>query len=158
MVEPAATAPRPARAGARTAAWVVLVAVLAPALAWAWARDGRGVPLLPWPELTWRLCAYAVLEELAFRGAVQPWLARRPALAGRAWAGLSAANLLTSLAFAAAHATVQPPWQALMMLPVSLVLGLALEHSGRLAAPVALHLYFNLLLWLASLLSTAPGR
>lgn len=158
MAGPAAPAPGPGRAGTRTVAWAVLVAVVAPAVAWAWARDGRGVPPLPWPELAWRLGAYAVLEELAFRGAVQPWLARRPALAGRAWAGLSAANLLTSLAFAAAHATVQPPWQAAAMLPVSLVLGLALEQSGRLAAPVALHLYFNLLLWGASLLSSAMPR
>lgn len=131
--------------------WAGLVAIGAPAVAWVWALIGHGVPALPWPELAWRLLGFAVLEELAFRGAVQPWLAGRRSLAGRAWWGLSAPNLLTSVSFAAAHLTVHSPGQAAAMFPVSLVLGLSLEHSGRLAAPVVLHAYFNLLLWIASL-------
>lgn len=150
--------PGPGRPRARAVAWAVLVLVAAPAVAWAWARHAQAVPPLPWPELAWRLGAYAVLEELAFRGAIQPWLACRKRLAGRAWGGFSAANWLTSAAFAAAHATVQPPWQAAAMGPVSLALGASLDQSRRLAVPVALHLYFNLLLWLASLPAAALSR
>ena len=141
-----------------SAAWGVLVALVAPAVAWAWARYGQTVPPLPWHDLVWRLGAYAVLEELAFRGAVQPWLEGRQVLRGRAWAGLSAANLLTSLAFAAAHVGVQGSWLAVATLPVSLVLGLAREQSGRLAAPIVLHLYFNLLFWWASVEATTQPR
>jgi membrane protease YdiL (CAAX protease family) len=136
----------------RAGAWLLLLTCIAPAVAGVAASTGFGVPPRPVSELLWRLGAWAVLEELAFRGAVHPWLAGRPALAGRSWWGLSAPNVLTGLAFAVAHAFTRPPEQALAMWPVSLVLGLALEHSGRLLAPVLLHLYFNGLLWLASVL------
>lgn len=151
-------APGPGRSRAQAVAWAALVLVAAPAAAWTWARHVQPVPSLPWPELVWRLGLYAVLEELAFRGAIHPWLAQRRSLAGRGWGGLSAANWLTSAAFAAVHATVQPPWQAAAMGPVSLVLGASLDQSRRLTVPVGLHLYFNLLLWLASLLSTTLPR
>ncbi|MEO8278686.1 MAG: JDVT-CTERM system glutamic-type intramembrane protease [Ideonella sp.] len=126
--------------------------MVAPAVAWIWATLGHPVPRLSAPQLLLRLGLYAVLEEIVFRGALQPWLATRPALANRSWLGISSANALTSLLFAAAHGIAQPLLQVAAIVPVSLVFGLALEHSRQLAAPIGLHLYFNGLLWAASVL------
>lgn len=139
----------------RRIGWAVLLLVVAPLVAWAWARLGHAVPPLSAPQLLVRLGLYAVLEEIVFRGALQPWLAARPALAERRWLGITAANAATSLVFAAAHALVQTPLQAVAIFPVSLVFGMALEHSRWLAAPIAVHLYFNGLLWAASVAAAA---
>ncbi len=106
--------------------------------------------MLPAPQLLLQLAFFPLLEEIVFRGGLLPWLASMTWLGGRSWRGISAANALTSVLFAAAHALTQGPLQALAIFPVSLLFGLALERSGRLAAPIALHLYFNGLLWLAS--------
>lgn len=131
-------------------AWVLVVGVLAPAVAWGWTLLGHGVPRDPWPTLARTLLLTALLEELVFRGALQPWLAARPPFANRRFLGITAANGLTSLMFAGAHLFNQNALQATAVLPVSLLLGKALEDSGRLAVPMALHVYFNGLLWLAS--------
>ena len=128
--------------------WACLV--LAPPLAWAAAASGYGMARrTPGTDLA-LLALGAVLEELVFRGGIQAWLLRRwPARA----LGVSAANLLASLLFAAAHLWAHPPVAALGVLPVSLVLGTAYERSGeRLGPPIALHLYFNLLLYGATAL------
>lgn len=53
--------------------------------------------------------------------------------------------------FALARLWNHPPLAALGVLPVSLLLGWAYERSGqRLAPPIALHLYFNVALFVAS--------
>ena len=134
-------------------AWALVVLVAAPACAWGWVWLGHGVPEATGSALVMTLLLTALLEELVFRGALQPWLAAQAGLADRRWLGITAANGLTSLLFAAAHLFNQPALQAAAVLPVSLLLGKALEQSGRLAAPMALHLYFNGLLWLASALA-----
>jgi uncharacterized protein len=119
--------------------------LLAPPLAWGAAAMGYGIARgNPWLDIA-LLALGAVVEELVFRGGVQALLLRR--LRPRAF-GISAANLITSLAFAAVHLWAHPPLAALGVLPVSLVLGAAYERSGgRLVPPIALHLYFNLLLY-----------
>ena len=100
------------------------------------------------------LCLASVAEEIVFRGALQPGLARtlsaRDAL--RPWLTLS--NIATSIVFAAAHLWRHPPLAALAVFPVSLVYGVARERSGRVWPPALLHVYFNLLLYGASLLAT----
>ena len=128
--------------------WACLV--LAPPLAWAAAASGYGMARrTPGTDLA-LLALGAVLEELVFRGGIQAWLLRHwPARA----LGVSLANLLSSLVFAAAHLWAHAPLAALGVLPVSLVLGAAYERSGeRLGPPIALHLYFNLLLYGATAL------
>lgn len=122
----------------------------APPLAWAAATQGYGMARgNPWLDVA-LLGLAAVVEELVFRGGLQALLLRR--LGARTF-GISAANLATSLAFAAVHLWAHPPLAALGVLPVSLVLGAAYERSGgRLGPPIALHLYFNLLLYGASAL------
>jgi membrane protease YdiL (CAAX protease family) len=112
---------------------------------------GYGVALdAPWRVLGLLVLA-SIAEEIVFRGGVQRLLRRWPA--GRtSWHAVSAANALTSVAFALAHLWNHPPLAALGVLPVSLLLGWAYERSGqRLAPPIVLHLYFNAALWVASL-------
>ena len=126
-------------------------ALAAPPLAALAARLGFGVGLdAPWRALGLLVLA-SIAEEIVFRGGLQRLLRRWPS--GRAsWRSISAANALTSAVFALAHLWNHPPVAALGVLPVSLLLGWAYERSGqRLAPPIALHLYFNLALLVASL-------
>ena len=125
-------------------------ALIAPPLAWAAAAGGYGIARIePLRDLAW-LALGSVAEEVVFRGGVQRVLLHK--ISARA-AGISAANAIASLLFATAHLWAHPPLVALGVLPVSLVLGAAYERSGeRLMAPIALHLYFNALLYAATLL------
>lgn len=130
--------------GAIPVAWLVAVMgftlpVVAP---------GRDIALL----LAWSIC-----EEIVFRGGIQPMIAR--AMLRRMPAGavqqdlaglISWANLLTSLLFCAAHTLHKPLLVVFGLMPVSLVLGASLERTRRLWVPVAMHAYFNLLLYGAS--------
>ncbi|HSV51760.1 MAG TPA: JDVT-CTERM system glutamic-type intramembrane protease [Burkholderiaceae bacterium] len=87
---------------------------------------------------------YPVLEELSFRGLLQGWLLQR--LGGRHWSAswrISLPNLLTSLAFAAAHLPTQPiAWAAATLAP-SLLFGFLRERYDSLLPPMALHIYYN---------------
>lgn len=85
---------------------------------------------------------YPVLEEMVFRGALQGWLLEKPQLR-RSIAGISAANAITSLIFAAMHLFNQSPfWAALIVLP-SLVFGWAREVTGGVITPILLHMFYN---------------
>lgn len=125
-------------------------ALIAPPLAWAAAASGYGITHTePLRDLAF-LALGSLAEEVVFRGGVQRVLLRKmPART----AGISAANAITSLLFGTAHLWAHAPLAALGVLPVSLVLGAAYERSGeRLMAPIALHLYFNAVLYAATLL------
>ncbi|GAP38889.1 JDVT-CTERM system glutamic-type intramembrane protease MrtJ [Piscinibacter sakaiensis] len=144
----AATAAAPARRRLQLA-WLatVVLAVPAAAVGWAMALAAAGLPARPpatLGALAWMVVLVPLLEECAFRGGLQPLLARQAALAGRSWAGVTAANALTSVAFAALHLVNRSPAQALAVLPASLLFGRACEDAGgRLWAPVALHAWSN---------------
>ncbi len=126
-----------------------MAAAAAVPVAWVLAWLGQGMtPTQPWRDLTW-LLLLAVAEEAVFRAGLQATLARRAALS-TTLCGVSAANLLTSLAFSAAHLWAHPPLLAVGVFPVSLLLGASYEQSGRLRVPTALHLWFNLALYTAS--------
>ena len=82
------------------------------------------------------------LEEIVFRGGLQEALLRLPALARRRL-GLSGANALASLAFAAAHLWSQPPpWAAAVLLP-SLVFGHLYERHRSVLPPLLVHAVYN---------------
>jgi membrane protease YdiL (CAAX protease family) len=127
--------------------------IVAGAVPTAWWVSAFGYPL-PVRSATRDLALlllWSVAEEVVFRGGVQPALARSPALAGRRQVmGISAANALTSLLFCAAHAWSKPVSVTLGLLPISLLLGASMERSGRLWVPVALHAWFNVLLYVFS--------
>ncbi len=83
-----------------------------------------------------------VLEEIVFRGGLQGWLLKRDAMR-RTRFGISLANALVSLVFAAMHLLHQPPlWAALVFVP-SLVFGWAWERHQTLLSPIALHMAYN---------------
>ncbi|MDQ2927996.1 MAG: CPBP family glutamic-type intramembrane protease, partial [Pseudomonadota bacterium] len=129
-------------------------AIVAPGVALGVAAAGFGIaardPLADVASIT----LWSVAEELVFRGAVQPGLLRWPAMRSETFF-VTRANALTSLLFAAFHVWRHPLAVALGVFPVSLVLGRAREKSGLVGPPALLHIYFNLLLYAATLLVAA---
>lgn len=100
-----------------------------------------GWPLVrPWVFVILSL-VYPVLEEIVFRGLLQDWLATR--FRHRAFHGLSAANVVTSLVFAALHFLYHPPLYAALVFFPSLVFGYFRERHDTLATPIALHVWYN---------------
>ena len=141
---------RPA-AAARAFWWASALA--APPIAFAVAAAGYPMAVHePLRDLA-LIALWSVAEEIAFRGALQPALARalERRFGPRADAGwLTPANLLTSALFAAFHLWRHPLAVAVGVFPVSLVYGKARELSGRWWPAALLHLAFNLLLYAAS--------
>jgi len=87
---------------------------------------------------------YPVLEELVFRGLVQGELMRRSVFK-QALLGITAANILTSLLFAAAHLFTHPPVMAAMVFFPSLIFGYFRDRfDGWLLPSILLHIYYNL--------------
>jgi uncharacterized protein len=84
-----------------------------------------------------------VLEELAFRGLIQGYLLRLPALAQRRFV-FSAANAVTSVLFAAAHLIHQSFSLSLLILPPSLVFGELRDRFGSTRPSMFMHVYYNL--------------
>lgn len=84
---------------------------------------------------------YPVLEEIVFRGLLQPAIAVR--LSGR-WRSLTVANLLTSLLFAGLHLFFKTPVWALLTFFPSLVFGYFRERHAGIGSPVLLHIWYNL--------------
>ncbi len=128
--------------------WQFAAAWAAAPLAW-WTLARLGVPLgdpawvrqSPW-LFGWLVGLGPLLEEVVFRGGLQPALAQRMARA-RWPAAPVLANLVTSLAFAALHGLSHPaPWAAAVFLP-SLVFGHFRQRHGGLGSPVALHVGYN---------------
>ena len=111
-----------------------------------------GVPLRQSPVslglIGYFVVDYPVLEEFVFRGGIQPALANRPALA-KSFAGISIANIITSILFAAAHLLSHSLfWSALVFIP-SLVFGWARDRHNSVMSPIVLHMAYNAgFLWL----------
>ncbi len=89
----------------------------------------------------------AVAEEVIFRGGIQGWLLGKEDFR-KTLGGLSRANWLTSVLFAAAHLWQHP----LLLLPgyfaVSLLLGYFRERYHGIPVPIALHGWYNIALLL----------
>jgi len=98
------------------------------------------------------LALWSVAEEIVFRGALQPALARVFEQRGgdRLAPRLTRSNAATSAVFAAAHLWRHPWPLALAVFPVSLVYGRAREISGRWWPAALLHFWFNACLYAAS--------
>lgn len=92
--------------------------------------------------------AYPLLEEIVFRGGIQPALTSRPVLA-KSVAGISIANVITSTLFAAAHLLNQSVlWSSLVFIP-SLIFGWSRDRHNTIVSPIILHMSYNAgFLWL----------
>jgi membrane protease YdiL (CAAX protease family) len=145
MAEAIGACPAPAHG----VVWLCVLA--APPLAWLTASSGFGLSLAdPWRDGA-VLALASVAEEIVFRGGVQPFLLRWPAMRRKTFF-VSGANLVTSVVFAAFHLWRHPLAAALGVLPVSLVLGQVREASDRTWPAALLHVWFNAVLCAATLL------
>ncbi len=83
---------------------------------------------------------YPLVEELFFRGILQPILSKK---LHHRWGPISSANVVTSVIFVAAHFINHPPLWALATFFPSLLFGYVQERSGNVAAPIILHCSYN---------------
>jgi membrane protease YdiL (CAAX protease family) len=83
-----------------------------------------------------------LLEELLFRGLIQGQLGSRQ-WAQRECAGLSTANVITSLLFSSAHLIHHSPaWAAAVFVP-SLIFGYFRDRHGQVYPALVLHAFYN---------------
>jgi hypothetical protein len=134
--------------------WFLGVAILAAPLYWSVLAlfinsPPASIKLSTDPKrLILLVIVYPILEEIVFRGALQGWL-RRKSWGLRHRFGVTNANILTSIVFAAFHLIRRPNiWSAGVILP-GLVFGFFRDRYGNLYAPMALHIFYNAgLIWL----------
>jgi membrane protease YdiL (CAAX protease family) len=110
------------------------------------STEGMGQP--GGSDLLLRIVLYPVIEEVTFRGILQPWLLTH---LHRAFLGgaITLANLLTSFVFAAIHLVHHTPLQAAAVFVPSLVFGWVREHTGSVVPAILMHSYYNLIFWAA---------
>ncbi|MDA8942068.1 JDVT-CTERM system glutamic-type intramembrane protease [Porticoccaceae bacterium] len=115
--------------------------LLAPLPFWVWIYATQGVTGITDLSLLMSLVVfYPYVEEIVFRGLIQPFLAKR---LSQQWSVFSLANMLTSLLFVTVHLINHPPLWALAVLVPSLVFGYSQERCNHLAAPIILHCTYN---------------
>lgn len=85
---------------------------------------------------------YPVVEELAFRGVIQEYIASKTKQYP-SFFYLSVANILTSLLFVAMHFVHHAPLWALLVFIPSLVFGYFKEQYGHIGASIFLHMFYN---------------
>ncbi len=106
--------------------------------------------LAQWRQLLFMILLYPLLEEWLFRGLIQGWLLET--MWGRsAWAGITLANGVTTLLFAAAHLLGHTLFWSLLVIGPSLIFGWARERYRSVLPPIWLHIFYNagyfLLFW-----------
>lgn len=124
---------------------------------WSLAAAGALVAVLLWsvsgtdpraslPHGPWQWCGVLLWqplwEEMLFRGLIQGQLLKSGW--GRThWRGLSAANLVSALAFAATHFLYHPPlWAASVLVP-SLVFGWLRDRYRNTWPCIVMHVLYN---------------
>ena len=115
--------------------------LIAPLPVWLWLYITKGVTgITDLSVLLSLVLLYPIIEEILFRGFIQPFLAKR---LHQRWSIFSLANVLSSILFVLAHFINHPPVCALAVLIPSLVFGYIQERTNNLAAPIALHSTYN---------------
>ena len=115
--------------------------LVAPLPFWVWLYATQGVTGITDLSLLMSLVVlYPIVEEIVFRGLIQPFLAKR---LSQRWSVFSLANVLTSLLFVAVHLINHPPLWALAVFGPSLVFGYSQERYNHLVAPIILHCSYN---------------
>ena len=85
---------------------------------------------------------YPLIEELAFRGVIQEFIASKTKKY-RPFFYLTIANIVTSLLFVAMHFVHHPPLWALLVFVPSLVFGYFKEQYGHIWSSIFLHMFYN---------------
>ncbi|MDX8405977.1 MAG: JDVT-CTERM system glutamic-type intramembrane protease [Mariprofundus sp.] len=84
-----------------------------------------------------------VVEEIVFRGLIQGWCINR-GWGGKSVAGITLANISTSILFTALHLLSHTPLMALLVLVPSLLFGYFRDrYAGWLLPSIALHCFYN---------------
>jgi len=127
-------------------------------VAW-WAITGspfdQMVPLGLWVAFL-LIAVYPLLEEVVFRGFLQGYLLEKP-WARRRIGPVTAANALTTIAFAVSH---WPRGGALLAFGVvgpGLIFGFFRERYGGLATPILLHAWYNACVVIAAWIARSIG-
>jgi membrane protease YdiL (CAAX protease family) len=97
---------------------------------------------LSWWVILTTVALYPVLEEYVFRGLLQRYLLQKTK--HYAYAGLSLANVIASIAFCLAHLLYRTPVIAVAVFLPSLIFGFARDRYDRLAPSIVLHSVYNL--------------
>jgi uncharacterized protein len=120
---------------------VFLGLMLAPVPIWVFIyyQTGRVAPLNSW-SLLQVIVLYPVIEEIIFRGFLQPWIAQRY---DQTLCKLTVANLITSGIFTLVHLFEHSALWALATFIPSLIFGYSRERYKRLLAPIILHSAYN---------------
>jgi uncharacterized protein len=84
---------------------------------------------------------YPVFEEIVFRGWLQQSLRRRISYA---MAGISAANIITSIVFTVFHFINHPPLWAVAVFVPSIVFGYFRDKYDSVMPSIVLHVIFNM--------------
>ena len=134
------------RETARKYASVIWLATIAPAITYALAMMGvldvgSLNPGRLW--LIYMLIGAPFIEELAFRGAVQPMTHHFLPKVLHVKGPISTANVLTSILFAALHLSSHRPLVAASIFLPSLVFGYLKDAFGGLALPITMHAWYN---------------
>ena len=120
---------------------IFVLLLIAPLPVWLWLYATKGVTgITDLSVLLSLVLLYPCVEEIIFRGFIQPFLAKR---LHQRWSIFSLANVLTSLLFVLAHFINHPPVWALAVLIPSLVFGYIQERTQNIAAPIILHCTYN---------------
>lgn len=136
--------------------WQLLLVLIASLLIgvgmWSLMPKGFTADIVASPLLLMNtLLFFPVVEELLFRGVIQPVLLQRRLLAICHY-GVSRANIITSILFVGLHFfNNSAGWALAVMLP-SLTLGYMRERYQNLIVPVLLHSFFNLIFLFAGIL------
>lgn len=85
---------------------------------------------------------YPVIEELAFRGVIQEFIASKTK-GLRPLFYVTFANVVTSLLFVAMHFVHHPPYWALLVFIPSLIFGYFKEQYADIRASIFLHMFYN---------------
>jgi uncharacterized protein len=109
--------------------------------------------MYPLADLTWPLNSpgpyllvaliYPAVEEFVFRGNIQPYLRQHAPWGERSLAGLTVANILTSLLFAGLYALTHPFLWAVLAIVPSLIFGYFRDRDQSLRKPILLHVAYN---------------
>jgi uncharacterized protein len=124
-----------------------VAAVLAGAVFWfalalfVALRPLKPAEILSWPFFT-LTCWQPWWEECLFRGVIQGELRRWP-WGGKAWHGVTRANVLTSCLFCLAHWWSHPPGWAVAVIIPSLIFGYCRDRYACLYSSIALHAFYN---------------
>lgn len=120
---------------------IFFLMLLAPLPVWLWLFANRGITGITSISILLNLVLlYPIVEELIFRGVIQPLIAKRFA---KNWSIVSLANIMTSSVFVLAHfINHSPAWAFATFIP-SLVFGYIQERTQNIAAPIILHCTYN---------------